>query len=90
MNLQVLENVQADPVTVRVCDEAQPHVGRGIMKVTNQIHSTRTAFRTEHGVQFPSPEDLIGGRVRRGATERQKVDHSSTFRVESISSHRLT
>lgn len=61
--LKVSEYVQADPVAVRVRDEAQAHVGSGVVEVTNKIHRLRAAFRTQHGVQFSGPDHLIGGSV---------------------------
>lgn len=61
--LKVSEYVQADPVTVRVRNEAQAHVGSGVVEVTNEIHRQGTAFRTQHGVQFSGPDHLIGGSV---------------------------
>lgn len=48
--LKMSEYMQANPVTVRVRDEAQAHVGSGVVEVTNKIHRLRTAFRTQHGV----------------------------------------
>lgn len=43
-HLQVSKYVQADPVTVRVSDEAQAHVGSGVVEVADQIHCLRTAL----------------------------------------------
>lgn len=48
--LKVSEYVQADPVAVRVCDEAQAHVGSGVVEVTDQIHRLRTAFGAQHAI----------------------------------------
>lgn len=42
--LQVSEYVQADPIVVRVGDEAQAHVGRGVVEVTDEIHGLRASF----------------------------------------------
>lgn len=72
--LQVFKKVQADPVTVRVCDEAQAHVGSGVMKVTNKIHCLRTPFGPQHGVQFSGPDHLVGSDVWYGTTERQRYN----------------
>lgn len=43
-HLQVSKYVQADPVTVRVSDETQAHVGSGVVEVADQIHCLRTAL----------------------------------------------
>lgn len=36
--------MQADPVMVRVGDEAQAHVGRSVVEVTDEIHRLGTSF----------------------------------------------
>ena len=61
--LQVFKYVKTDPVTVRVCDKAQAHVGSGVVEVTDQVHCLPTAFGTQHGVQFFGSDYLVGGRV---------------------------
>ncbi|KAG7243372.1 hypothetical protein INR49_011828, partial [Caranx melampygus] len=58
--IQVFEYVQADPVAVRVGNEAQAHVGSGVMEVANEIYRFRTAFGTQHGIQFSGPDHLVG------------------------------
>lgn len=52
--------MKTDPVTVRVSDEAQAHVGGGVVEVTDEIHCCPAAFGTQQGIQFMGPEDLIG------------------------------
>lgn len=48
--LQVFEYVKTDPVTVGIGDEAQAHVGSGVVEVTDEIHCRPAAFGTQHGV----------------------------------------
>lgn len=67
--LQVFTDVQADPVAVGVSDEAEAHVGSAAVKITEQIHRSRTAFRTEQSVQLLSANNLVRGDVRDGGTE---------------------
>lgn len=51
--LQVSEYVQADPVAVRVGDEAQAHVGRSVVEVTDEVHRLRASFGPQERVQLP-------------------------------------
>lgn len=62
--------MQADPVAVGVRDEAQAHVGGGVVEVTDEIHRLRAAFWTEHAVEFSGSDDLVGGCVWHGTTGR--------------------
>lgn len=68
--LQVSEYVQADPVLVRVCDDTQAHVGRGVVEVANEIHRLGTPLGTQQGVQFSGSDHLIGRLIWYGTTGR--------------------
>lgn len=79
--------VHADPVTVRVRDEAQAHVGSGVVEVTNKIHRLWISFWTQRGVQFPGSDYLIGGIVWYGTTGRQRNNVSSTHHHNRYQEH---
>lgn len=97
--LQVFEDVQADPVVIRVGDDTQAHVGSGVVQVAQQVHRSAASLRTQQGVQLPTPEQLVGsiaahwstGRVRKRQRERERDVMSSTcstseVRLSSVSS----
>lgn len=73
--LQVFEDVKTDPVFVRIWNETQAHVGGGVVEITNQVHCSRTAFWTQHGIQLSGPDDLIGICIWHGTTGRQTTCH---------------
>lgn len=68
---------------VRVRDEAQAHVGCGVMEVANKIHRLGTSFRTQQSVQFSGSDQLIGGLVWYGTTGRWRnnLEHNSSWSV---------
>lgn len=67
--LQVSEHMQADPVTVGESDDTQAHVGRAVVEVADEIHSSRTPFGSQQGIQFPGSGHLVGGRIGQGPAE---------------------
>ena len=55
--------MEADPVSVRVGDDTQAHVGRGVVEVTHQVHGLRGSLGAQQNVQLLRPDYLIGGPV---------------------------
>lgn len=80
--LQVFTDVQADPVTVRVSDEAEAHVRSAAVKITEKIHRCRVSFRTEQSVELLSANNLIRGGIRDRGTETRA--HVVYFRMQAI------
>lgn len=62
--------MQKDPVGGAE-DETQAHVGSGVVKVTEQIHSLLASFGPKLSVQLMGSPQLIGCRVCYGGTGRQ-------------------
>ena len=60
--------MQADPVSVRVGDDTQAHVGRCVVEVTHQVHGLRTALGAQQDVELLRPDDLIRSPVRNRTT----------------------
>lgn len=85
--LQVFTDVQADPVAVGVSDETKANVRSAAVKITEQIHRFRAAFRTQQSVQLLSADNLIRGHVRDRGTETGadlfyfRMEESQVFRL---------
>jgi len=55
--------MQADPISVRVSDDTEAHVGRGVVEVTDQVHGLWAALGAQQAVELLGPDNLIGGPV---------------------------
>ena len=71
-HLDVLVDVEADPVREGIGDDTEAHVGRGVVQVTKQVHSLCTPLGPQLDVQLLGSTHFIwAGICHRGAWEER-------------------
>lgn len=71
--------MQADPVAVGVCDEAQARVGGGVVQVTQQVDRLRASFRAQKSVELLRADHLIRRVLGDGGADRQTDRRESEY-----------
>lgn len=79
--LYVLYNVERDPVC-RVQDQAQTHVGGGVVNVAQQVHGLLAPFGSQLSIELVRSLELVGCVVGQGRAGKQGSQY--TFVMDCV------